>query len=319
MMNPHRQVGSVEVDWFRENAHRFQGQLLFQEPLAKYTYYQIGGPAAVFAVPKTRADLEFLREGIEKTQIPYFIMGQGSNLLVSDQGYSGLLIRSNRMNIEVTELQSPLRLRVGASVAVSSLLRKASQEGWAGLEFLTGIPGSLGGVVKMNAGTHLGEAGAQIHQVDVFLLEGPQRGWLTFDQDHMKFEYRKNLFLPSGALIWSTEWRIQKGDPQQIKSVIDETLKRRKTTQPIDYPSCGSVFKNPKSAGLHAWQVVDQLGLRGYQIGQAQFAEKHSNFIINLGGAQARDVRALIELAQLRAQQELGITLEREVIFLGDA
>ena len=317
-MKVHPQIDSSAVSWFKENASRFQGQLLFQEPLAKYTYYQIGGPAAVFAVPKTQGDLEFLREGLQQTGIKYFIMGQGSNLLVSDQGYSGLMIRVNRMNIEMSELDSPLRVRVGASVAVSSLLRKASQEGWAGLEFLTGIPGSMGGVVKMNAGTHLGEAQLQIHRLEAFALEGPLQGRVTFEKEQMSFEYRKSLFLPQGAVIWSTEWNIQKGDPQQIKALIDETLKRRKATQPIDYPSCGSVFKNPKSAGLHAWQVVDRLGLRGYRIGQAQFAEKHSNFIINLGGAQASDVCALIELAQLRARQELGITLEKEVIFIGD-
>lgn len=312
---------TADVSWFKKHAHEFAGQLLFQEPLAKYTYYQIGGPASVFAAPKTREDLEFLREGMEKTQIPYFIMGQGSNLLVADEGYPGLIIRANRMNTEITELDSPLRLKVGASVAVSSLLRKACQEGWGGLEFLTGIPGSIGGVVKMNAGTHLGEAQSRIYRVEAFLLERnsqEQAGSsdLVFQKDQMKFQYRKSLFLPEGALIWRTEWEIEKSDPGRIKSIVDETLKRRKATQPVDYPSCGSVFKNPKSAGLHAWQVVDQLGLRGYQIGQAQFAEKHSNFIINLGGAKASDVLALIQLAQTRARDELGIQLEEEVIFL---
>jgi UDP-N-acetylmuramate dehydrogenase len=133
----------------------------------------------------------------------------------------------------------------------------------------------------------------------------------------MEFEYRRNRFLPGDAVVTWVEWKVRKLEPAFVKKVIDETLERRKSTQPVDYPSCGSVFKNPRESGLRAWQVVDQLGLRGHRIGQAQFAEKHSNFIINLGSARASDVRSLIELAQNRAKAELGVTLEEEVKFLG--
>ena len=118
-------------------------------------------------------------------------------------------------------------------------------------------------------------------------------------------------------MIWSTEWEITPAAPDQVKALIDETLARRKASQPVDYPSCGSVFKNPKAHGKLAWQVIDALGLRGYQIGAAQFAQKHSNFIINLGSARASDVRALIELAKTRALKEMGIPLEEEVLYLG--
>lgn len=290
----------------------FDGQILFQEPLQKYTYYRIGGPAEILAIPKTQADLELLRDILRKTDIPFFILGQGSNLLVSDEGYQGMVIRASRINLDI-EAVSPTRLRTGASVAISTLLRRAAQEGWGGLEFLTGIPGAVGGVVTMNAGTHLGETKDRIRKVDVFSLLGTGSS-KSYEGDELKFQYRKNLFLSRGDLVWQVEWEIIQRDPAEVKQLIDSTLARRKATQPIDYPSCGSVFKNPP--GHSAWQVIDRLGLRGHQIGQAQFAEKHSNFIINLGGARASDVQALIALAKKRALEDLGIKLEEEVIQL---
>lgn len=304
--------------WFEAKAD-FSGQLLFDEPLSKHTYYRIGGAASIFAVPKTRSDLQWLSDGIRETGIPFFILGMGSNLLVSDEGFPGLVIRTTKLNLEMTALTSE-RIRVGASVAISSLLRRAAQEGWGGLEFLTGIPGSVGGAVKMNAGTHLGETQSCLRKVESVSLrhKASEVAELQIYEDKdLQFEYRKNLFLPEGDLVYAVEWEVTPTDPAQVKRLIDQTLQRRKSTQPIDAPSCGSVFKNPKSYGKSAWAVVDQLGLRGHQIGGAQFAEKHSNFILNLGNAKAADVRALIQLAKFRAQSELGILLEEEVKYVG--
>jgi len=310
--------------WFRDHASNFTGTLLFGESLAKYTFYQIGGPALVFAAPKTLNDLKWLKQGIEDTRIPFFVLGKGSNLLVSDRGFKGLVIRTHQMNLETAEIPDSMegnafRLRTGGSVLISSLLRRTAQEGWSGLEFWTGIPGSVGGAIVMNAGTHLGETHQRLLRVESYSLEpGVSFGPYSFVERDLKFQYRKNLFLPPGHLIWSADWRMEKVDPDQVQAVIDSTLQRRKATQPIDYPSCGSVFKNPKSSGMNAWQVIEKLGLRGYQEGLAQFSEKHPNFIINLGGAKASDVLALIRLAQSRAAVELSIELEEEVIFVGE-
>ncbi len=306
-------------DWFRENSSEFSGQILFDELLSRYTYYRIGGPASVLAIPKTIEDLKWLAQGIQITQTPFFLLGKGSNLLVSDKGYKGLVIRASRINLEIEtiEVEGSLRIRTGGSVAVSTLLRRASQEGWDGLEFLTGIPGSIGGIVTMNAGTHLGEVQKNLRKVETFSLLDNRGKNSIYDESKLKYQYRKNLFLPSGDLILAAEWEVQRGNPVQVKSKIDETLARRKATQPIDYPSCGSVFKNPKSHGISAWQVIDQLGLRGFRIGDAQFSEKHSNFIINLGNATAADVQGLISLAKTRALQDMQIFLEEEVIYLG--
>jgi UDP-N-acetylmuramate dehydrogenase len=299
--------------WAEAEASGFSGQLAFDEPMSRHTYYRIGGPAAALANPKTREDLSWLRRGIEATGVPLFVLGLGSNLLVSDSGYDGLVVKCGRMNLEI-EAAGENRVRVGASVAISSLLRRAVQEGWAGLQFLTGIPGSMGGVVFMNGGTHLGELKDRIEKVSaVSLRSGPES--LEFVREELRFEYRRNRFLPDGAIVWSAELRIEHESPSRVKATIDEVLSRRKATQPIDLPSCGSVFKNPP--GHSAWAVLDRLGLRGHRVGGAQVSEKHSNFIVNQGGAKAADVRALIELAKSRAKAELGIELEEEVRYLG--
>lgn len=314
----------MDQNWFRENSGCFTGQLLWNEPLSRATYYRIGGPAAILATPKTWDDLKWLAEGIQRTGIRFFILGAGSNLLVADEGFPGLVIRVNRLNLELEpalNVQSDdgglLRIRTGGSVMVSMLLRRAAQEGWGGLEFLAGVPGTVGGVVFMNAGTHLGESKDSLRKVEVFPLAQSPGELISFEADRLHFEYRKNLFLPQGALVWAAEWEVRREEPSKVKAVIDETLSRRKSTQPIDLPSCGSVFKNPREHGKSAWQVIDQLGLRGHRIGDAQFSEKHSNFILNLGNAKAADVRTLIQLAKSRAEKELGIVLHEEVIYLG--
>jgi UDP-N-acetylmuramate dehydrogenase len=302
------------TEWLKAHASGFAGQLSFDEPLSRHTYYRIGGPALALAVPRSLEDLRWIAEAIRRTKLPFWILGLGSNILVPDEGLPGLVIKLGRVDLGIARV-APDRIRTGASVAISTLLRRAAQEGWGGLEFLTGVPGSVGGAVAMNAGTHLGETQSHALSVDAFDLLAPDgaeplRRYLS---DELKFEYRKNKFLSPASVVVSVDWSITPAEPVAVKSLIDETLARRKATQPIDYPSCGSVFKNPKSSGLSAWQVLDRLGLRGHRIGGAQIAQKHSNFIINLGGAKAADVAALIDLAKSRAKSELGIELEEEV------
>jgi UDP-N-acetylmuramate dehydrogenase len=311
--------------YFSSPPPEFSGEIKFDEKLARYTYYQIGGVAAVFATPKTKSDLLWIWNGVRQTGAKVFLLGAGSNILISDAGFPGVVIRLGRLNQELSIHPSrPDRLLAGGSLMISMILRRAGQEGWGGLEFLAGIPGTIGGAVRMNAGTHLGETAGRLREVEAMILNPSGDSSVTvplttrsYLADELKFQYRKNLFLPENAVVWFTEWEIEPKDPVAVKQAIDETLLRRKQTQPVDYPSCGSVFKNPKESGLSAWQVLDRLGLRGHQIGNAQIAEKHSNFIINLGGASASDVRALIELAKTRALNELGITLQEEVLFVG--
>lgn len=299
------------MNWFKENAAEFSGQLQFDSPLKQHSYYRIGGPAALVATPESEADLRWLDRGVEQVGCPVAFIGRGSNLLAHDDGFSGLVVKTTKMNME--EVEKDGELVVGASVPVVGLLRRAGSNGWAGLEFLTGVPGTVGGAVFMNAGTHLGEAKDRLLAVKTYRLG---HGFEEFKGDELKFEYRKNDFIAANSVVWSATWRVDSVEPSQVASTIKDVLDRRKATQPLDAPSCGSVFKNPKSAGMHAWQVIEKVGLRGFQVGGAQYSEKHCNFIVNRGDAQASDVRALIELAKQKAS-EMGIELEEEVQYLG--
>ena len=296
----------------------FMGTFSEGEPLSQHTYYRIGGPADYFAVPKSMADLRCLREFLSTQKMPYFVMGAGSNLLVSDLGFRGLIIKLSRMNIAISVEPSEAgeRIRCGAGVTVSTLLRKAAHEGWDGFAWMSGIPGSIGGVIAMNAGTHLGEAKDNVRSAEIFHLQGT-REVETVEGEALRFEYRKNYFLTPDALITEATFALKPGNSVEVKARIDETLRRRKETQPLEFPSCGSVFKNPRESGMRAWEVIDSLRLRGRQIGAAQISEKHPNFIVNLGDAKASDVRALIELVQAEARAQLGIEMHEEVKFIG--
>jgi UDP-N-acetylmuramate dehydrogenase len=304
----------LDLEKVKALAARLQGEVLFNEPLSKHTYYRIGGPAAALVFPKSLEDLQVLQEHFQAAQDPYFLLGQGSNLLVADEGFDGIVIRMSKFDASI-EPKATGQVRTGASVVVSSFLRKCGQEGWGGLEFLTGIPGSMGGVIYMNGGTHLGEAKDALVEVE---LLGWSKGYRAVRGSELKFRYRANEFIQPDEVVLSATWKYQLEDPAQVKTRIDEVLVRRKSTQPLEYPSCGSVFKNPKETGLQAWQVVERLGLRGHRIGQAQISEKHPNWIVNLGGAKAADVKALIELVKARAQTELKVELHEEVRYLSN-
>jgi len=314
-------TGVSPPNWFKDNAPDFDGEIRFNEPLSRHGWYRIGGPAKIFCVPRSYEGLCWIREGLRETGSPFAFLGMGSNLLVSDHGFDGVIIRTTRMNLEANSFLSKesLELQIGASVLISSFLRRAAQEGWGGLEFLAGIPGSVGGAVVMNAGTHLGEAASKLIGVNYIRMDAAisEPDSITVEGDELRFDYRKNLFLPDETVVWSTRWAATPANPADVRKILDETLARRKATQPIDLPSCGSVFKNPKGGELSAWQVIDLLKLRGYRLGGAQFSEKHCNFIVNIDAARARDVRELIDLAKRRAQNELGIRLEEEVRYLG--
>ena len=298
---------------FLNQKDQFQGKFEFDSPLSKVSYYRIGGPAFLLINPKTWDDLEFIHSLILETKIPFFILGWGSNLLFADHGYDGLVIRMKPIFTQM-EVTAPQVLTLGASLGASTLLKKAQEMGWGGLEHFTGIPGSLGGMIAMNAGTHLGEMKKSCIRVRTVNLN--QTGPLnvkTHEITEASFSYRQNHFLTADEMIVDADLRFEPKNPELVKNEIEALYLRRKETQPVDYPSCGSVFMNPKKAGMQAWQVVDRLGLRGHRIGNAQISEKHSNFIINLGGALAKDVGALIDLVKSRAQQELGIELHEEV------
>jgi UDP-N-acetylmuramate dehydrogenase len=296
---------------------QFAGMIRFSEPLARHTYYRLGGEAKALISPEGLEDVLALTDVIEHTGLPWFPLGSGSNVLASDEGYNGIIIKTLKINREISPLATS-SVRVGASVGVPQLLREACKEGWIGFERFAGIPGTVGGMVRMNAGTHLGETSGLLTAVEAIVLSGPLAGKVVrYEKEDLDFSYRVNHFLPKESLVWAAEWTVEKGDPQVVKGLIQETLSRRKETQPVDQPSCGSVFKNPTESDKRAWQVIEELGLKGHSIGGAQFSDKHANFIVTNSSAKSLDVFQLIQLAKKRAKVELGISLTEEVQYLG--
>ena len=268
-------------NYFESIRNQFDGLIEFDSPLSKVSYYRIGGPVDILVTPKSFSDLSLISKGISQTKTKFFILGWGSNLLFSDAGYRGVVIRMKHLFTEIEE-KAPGILRIGASVGASTLLRRAQDRGYGNLARLTGIPGSIGGMVAMNAGTHLGEIKDLCLKIESIRLTEDSNSEPKI-RTHLptpdSFSYRKNNFLASDELVTHVELRYEPTDPAIVKKEIDELYLRRKQTQPVDFPSCGSVFMNPKGksgepgVGLNAWQVIDQLGLRGHRIGNAQFAE----------------------------------------------
>ncbi|MBI3544049.1 MAG: UDP-N-acetylmuramate dehydrogenase [Deltaproteobacteria bacterium] len=282
-------------------------------PLAPLTYYKIGGPARWFAQPTSLEELGQVADFLASNRMPYFVLGAGSNVLLDDAGFDGLVLGTTKLDPSL-DSSDPSKevLTVGASVPVIQLLRACMREGISGFELLVGIPGNMGGVFAMNAGTRLGEIEKAI--VELTLYDLATKTSRTLPRARLSYGYRSQRFLGPHELIVGGKLRGTRSEPKKVQDEVQALLAARKKAQPIDKPSCGSVFKNPDPAkGVHAWKVVADVGLRGHRIGGAQVSELHTNFIVNLGGATASDVRALIDEAKARAKDRLGVTLEEEV------
>ncbi len=280
---------------------------LANEPLAKYTSYRIGGPARTLALPKTKEHLHEIGKHLRKTNEPYFILGNGSNVLAPDEGFPGVVICTKDLEPFITI--NGTQVRASASTLNSRLLRATAEMGLGGIDELSGVPGNLGGAVYMNAGTHKGWIGQVIKNVEITSLTGQDR-----TEENPTFSYREQHFLKPHELIWAATLELQKENPEAIKARLAEAIKKRKAAQPIELPSCGSVFRNPNNKS--SWQCIEEAGLKGLQKGGAQISPKHGNFIVNNGGATRADVEFLIHTAQKAVYDRLGIQLQREVIFM---
>ncbi|MCM0605016.1 MAG: UDP-N-acetylmuramate dehydrogenase [Xanthomonadaceae bacterium] len=296
--------------WERELSRSLKGSFKIDEPMSRHTYYKIGGAADFIVIPESIQDLKVIFNLLKQDPIPKYFLGLGSNLLVSDAGFRGIVIKTQKCCQDWNPTEG--RLTVGASIPNVTMLRKCADEGISGMEFLTGVPGSIGGAIFMNAGTTLGEVKDRLDSIDVFSFVSGQSVSLKPPYD---YQYRKNLFLTENDLVLRATFRVSPEKPADVKARIQALLEKRKNSQPVDVPSCGSVFKNPLPR--HAWEVIDSLGLRGRVQGGAQISEKHTNFIINRGHATAQDVKSLIDLVKTEALAKLGIKMEEEVWYLG--
>lgn len=282
-----------------------------QEPMSLHTTFRIGGPADLFVTP---GSIQAVADSIricKETQTPYAVIGNGSNLLVSDTGYRGVIIQIGRNLNQVSVNGEEIRAQAGAMLSV--IAKTALSESLTGFEFASGIPGTLGGAAVMNAGAYGGEMKDVLTEVTVLTREGEIR---TVPAEKLEMGYRTSLAAKNGWIILEAVLKFQKGDAEAIRGRMEELKMQRVTKQPLDLPSAGSTFRRPE--GYFAGKLIMDAGLRGFTVGGAQISEKHCGFVVNKGGATAEDVRNLICAVQKKVQEDAGVKLEPEVKFLGE-
>ena len=279
--------------------------------LAPLTTFRIGGPAALFLEPESERDLVAVSEAVRQTGLPVAVLGKGSNVLVADEGYRGLVLRLGRGYR--WSARDGDRLTAGGAMPLPALAGVALAHGLAGLEFGVAIPASLGGAVRMNAGAHGGSLADVIESVDMFgLSDGSSRG---VPANEAGFSYRRSALAPDGVVVGATVG-LGPGEPPEIRARMDEARDWRRRTQPLAEPNCGSVFKNPH--GDHAARLIETAGAKGRRVGSASVSTKHANFIVASEGATASDVLTLVREVQDLVEERSGVRLEPEVHLLGD-
>ena len=282
-------------------------EVRFEELLSKHTSFRIGGPAEIMAFPKNPSELRKVLEVSARLDINPVILGAGTNVLAPDEGIRGLIVCLKDC-LGGMELLEGDRIRVMAGVTMTRAAVFAAERGLTGLEFAHGIPGTVGGGVYMNAGAYGGEISNVCECVEVMSPEGDIR---TYSCEEMAFSYRHSVLEENGGIVISAVFRLTSGDPAEIKARMKELQAKRSASQPLQLPSAGSAFKRP--VGGYAAALIDQTGLKGFQIGGAAVSEKHAGFVVNLGGATASDVRLLLKEVAKKVLDATGISLEPEV------
>lgn len=288
-----------------------EDRILEREPMKNYTTFSVGGPAKFLITVNNGKELADVLSLIKKNEEKYFLLGNGSNILVSDKGYDGVVIKlgGDFQQIETNED----RIKVGAGVTLSMLAKTAMQNSLTGLEFASGIPGTVGGALFMNAGAYGGEMKQVVTEVTAVDKEG---NTVILDNAAMEFGYRTSSLKKNGLIALGCTVKLENGDKDTIINTMHDLSLKRKEKQPLEYPSAGSTFKRPE--GYFAGKLIEDSGLGGFCVGGAQVSEKHKGFVINRDNASAKDVKKLIDEVIQTVKDKQGVTLEPEVIFLGD-
>ena len=286
-------------------------RVLVDEPMKRHTTFRIGGPADFFLLPSTVDEVRGILEICREEELPYFILGNGSNLLVSDKGYRGVIIQLYRNFSNISVEGNEICASSGA--LLSQIAAAARNASLTGFEFAGGIPGTLGGAVFMNAGAYGGELKDVLKEAVVMTEQGEI---LTLPVEKLDMGYRTSRIKKAGYLVLEARLVLEQGDMDKIRDITKDLTEKRVSKQPFEYPSAGSTFKRPE--GYFAGKLIMDAGLRGYQVGDAQVSEKHCGFVINKGNATAADVLTLIENVREKVQEQFGVTLEPEVKFLGE-
>lgn len=283
---------------------------LLNEPMSAHTTFKIGGAADILITVGNLSELQTVISACKASDMPYMILGNGSNLLVSDDGIEGAVIALDGDFKEITvEAQT---VTAGAGAKLSRLCTVAMEYGLSGLEFAYGIPGTVGGAMYMNAGAYGGEMKDVALSVTALSRDGSVR---EVPASEMALGYRTSVFKTNGDIILFAKYNLHTGDKTGIKAQMEDIMGRRKSKQPLEYPSAGSVFKRPE--GAFAGTLIEQCGLKGKTVGGAQVSEKHAGFIINVGGATCSDVMDLVKIVQDTVKAQTGYVLEREIIRTG--
>jgi len=285
--------------------------VLCDEPMSRHTSFRIGGPTDLFVNVSTPEQLVDLRRLAKDNDIPVMLVGNGSNLLVSDEGIRGIVVRLDGEFCEVEYIGNDT-IRAGAGASLSNLCLKALEHAQTGMEFAWGIPGTVGGAAFMNAGAYGGEMKDVVTEVEYITADGFID---TLTNEQCGFEYRGSIFQQSDCVVTAVTVKLKDGDADQIKATMDDILGRRKAKQPLDMPSAGSTFKRPE--GHFAGGLIEQCQLKGCSVGGAQVSEKHAGFVVNKGGATCKDVLDLIKHIQSTVLEQTGVELECEVRAIG--
>ena len=285
--------------------------ILIDEPMSRHTTFRVGGPADFFVTPKAKEEVRDVVRICKEAGMPYYIIGNGSNLLVSDAGYRGVIVQIYKEMNEVKVEGDLVKAQAGA--LLSGIAAKALGAELSGFEFASGIPGTIGGACVMNAGAYGGEMKGVLESVTVLTGEGKI---IELGRNELELGYRTSVIAKKGYIVLGAVLKLERGDGEKIKTYMDELKEKRVTKQPLEYPSAGSTFKRPE--GYFAGKLIEDAGLRGFQVGGAQVSEKHCGFVINRNHATAADIMELMRQVQIRVKENSGVDLEPEVKRLGD-
>jgi UDP-N-acetylmuramate dehydrogenase len=286
--------------------------VLFDCPMSQYTTFRVGGKVEALYLTQELHGLKRMVSYLREENIPYLAVGKGSNLLVRDGGLKGVVIilKGGLATVEKNGKNDQIVL-AGGGLGIGELMSYCTRTGLGGLEFLAGIPGTVGGAVAMNAGAFGKDMGSMVKEIQILTDEG---ALIVMDRSQLKFSYRE-LAIPKGAVILGVRFELDKEDPESISQRVEDYVARRKAKQPLEYPSGGSVFKNPPND--YAGRLIEEAGLKGRRVGGAMISPKHANFIVNTSNARADDILALIDLVREKVMEESGIELEPEIKVVG--
>ena len=287
-------------------------RIMPRAPLSNYTTFRVGGPADVLVNVNSGKETAIALRAAKDAGVPATIIGNGSNLLVRDGGIRGLVIRISGSMAEITHKGTTIHAQAGASIAAVANYAKAN--GLAGMAPIAGIPGTIGGAVIMNAGAYGGEMSQIVTRVDAVAIEGGKP--VHFEGRKLGFGYRRSAMMDAGVIVTDVTMELTPGDSAEIAAKTQELLAARREKQPLEYPSAGSFFKRPE--GYFAGALIEQAGLKGFSVGDAQVSEKHAGFVVNRGGATAADIMELCRQVQEKVYAQFGVHLEPEVRFVGE-